>query len=636
MSKSPPSTTNSWTLFDGSSDSDAELFECLDLSSASDKEDYDDDETSDTNSELDPALFECLLDEDIAFAEAVLTPLPVTTVQSSKEDEDEEKKEAASDPLAMRIRAAMAEQMASEGVDGILYESHQVDAWSAAAASGETTVGANAMPVVVSPFEVPFVERSSSALDGERLRARLSSIGYGFITDIVSPHIVMAGGSLQQLADHEHNPDADHVRSLIKDVDLFPVDLTREELLRELARIGELLRNGVWKRCKVIYVFRTRNCITFRCRELTDGSMPQQPIIQVILRQHASLAHVLYGFDLGSCMIGWDGGDRVRFTPLGKLAREQRLNVVTFRAMRTSFHSRACKYHERGFSIALPSLCLKKILVAAAVAQTMKRACVPCLGFGKERLCLTGIVEGTTRIDVTSGRITSTIANKSVIEFLSPHVQRAKSVESKPESKEDQEDDDEDDEDDFVKDDEANEHPIHLQREPPSGKLFDYNSPSNMLRHNLSFLKRTLRRPDFDYRNGLAGMALYETGMDFTAVARYFDGLSVLLSRVCSPEHVDLVAVRRMLGRREGDALVRRMLGSASINRTDAARRYWHKIARQTMAGLVHTLGTTTERGKRYSSLPFAYEAVELDTSPMTDEAVATLDASWYHGWQRK
>jgi hypothetical protein len=86
---------------------------------------------------------------------------------------------------------------------------------------------------------------------------------------------------------------------------MFAVGLSREGLLEELARIGETLRCGVWKACKRIYVFRTRNCITFRCENSTNNvaSTFKQPIIQVILRNHSSLAHVLNGFDLvgGTC-----------------------------------------------------------------------------------------------------------------------------------------------------------------------------------------------------------------------------------------------------------------------------------------------------------------------------------------------
>ena len=83
----------------------------------------------------------------------------------------------------------------------------------------------------------------------------------------------------------------------IKDVDLFPVGLSREHLLQELARIGRVLHRVWHQQHKAIHVFRTRNCITFRCQQPATDAF-QWPIIQVILRNHASLAHVLYGFDL--------------------------------------------------------------------------------------------------------------------------------------------------------------------------------------------------------------------------------------------------------------------------------------------------------------------------------------------------
>jgi hypothetical protein len=185
---------------------------------------------------------------------------------------------------------------ANESAQGILHESREVQPWRGIEATLEA--GTDPMPLIVSTYAAPHVDRAQTAIDGPRLRARLTSIGYGFLTTLVSPHIVMAGGSLQQLTDHEHNPNAAQVRSLIKDVDMFAVGLTREALLAELTRIGETLRLGVWKTCKRIYVFRTRNCITFRCDGMGDAAAFQQPIIQVILRNHETMAHILYGFDL--------------------------------------------------------------------------------------------------------------------------------------------------------------------------------------------------------------------------------------------------------------------------------------------------------------------------------------------------
>jgi hypothetical protein len=100
----------------------------------------------------------------------------------------------------------------NESTQGMLYKSHEVLPWK----SDNSIAGAHPMPVIVSTNVVPHVERHHTAIDGARLRARLESIGYGFLASLVSPHIIMAGGSLQQLADHEHNPDAAQVRSFIQ------------------------------------------------------------------------------------------------------------------------------------------------------------------------------------------------------------------------------------------------------------------------------------------------------------------------------------------------------------------------------------------------------------------------------------
>lgn len=426
--------------------------------------------------------------------------------------------------------------------------------------------------------------------------------------------------------------------------------LTYECLLKELVRIGEILRTRAWKNYKFIRVFRTRNCITFRCDGYTGGDEEevQQPIIQVILRQHESIQHVLYGFDLGSCMMGWDGSDELVFTPLGKLAREYRLNVMAFHAMRisTNVYSRACKYHERGFSLALPKLNTHKLIHLQEEEEeedTDKMVqCTPCLGFGRERLCIL-VDKSITKIDEHTGRITTVKKNTSALQYISPHLYRArvkdmqKQKQEQEEQEEEKEGDEEheDDDDEEYNNDEANSM-CHLRNDPPSGKLFDYTSVDHMKRHNLCFLQRTLRRSTFAYRNGLVGMALYDKDMDFTQVANYFEGLDVLLSRVCSPEHIDLIAVRRMLGRKEGNTLCQRIMASATVNRTKQSHLYWRKIIRHTITTLVHTLSTSTPRGQQYSSLPFEYNSVELDTTPITRHAVKRLDSLWYHGWQQE
>jgi hypothetical protein len=119
--------------------------------------------------------------------------------------------------LATYVRAAVDEQEASEGPDGRLYKSYQVSVPVDPTLLPVDVHTSPPMPLLVSAFDTPHMDRVRTAIDGPRLRALLKFIGYDFLsTSIVSPNLLMAGGSMQQLADHEHNPNPAQLRTLIQ------------------------------------------------------------------------------------------------------------------------------------------------------------------------------------------------------------------------------------------------------------------------------------------------------------------------------------------------------------------------------------------------------------------------------------
>jgi hypothetical protein len=101
-------------------------------------------------------------------------------------------------------------------------------------------------------------------------------------------------------------------------------------------------------------VHRTKGCITF-----TGGwdeiDRPLHLPIQVILRKYATIADVLYDFDLGSSAMAWDG-KRVHMSSLGLIAANCGANVLDLSIRRSSYERRLSRYFERGFDIVLPAL----------------------------------------------------------------------------------------------------------------------------------------------------------------------------------------------------------------------------------------------------------------------------------------
>lgn len=82
--------------------------------------------------------------------------------------------------------------------------------------------------------------------------------------------------------------------------------------------------------------------------------------IQIIFRLYTSASEILHGFDLGSCAIGYDGGN-VFLTELGKFAFEYGCNIIDTTRRSTSYEKRLVKYFERKFNIIMPNLDVSKM-----------------------------------------------------------------------------------------------------------------------------------------------------------------------------------------------------------------------------------------------------------------------------------
>ncbi len=96
---------------------------------------------------------------------------------------------------------------------------------------------------------------------------------------------------------------------------------------------------------------RSKNCISIRFNNME---------VQIILRLYKNISEILYGFDLGSSAVGYDGKD-VYFTELGKFAYELFANIVDPSRRSTTYELRLNKYFNRGFHIILPNMNIKEL-----------------------------------------------------------------------------------------------------------------------------------------------------------------------------------------------------------------------------------------------------------------------------------
>lgn len=75
--------------------------------------------------------------------------------------------------------------------------------------------------------------------------------------------------------------------------------------------------------------------------------------IQVISRLYKTKQEILYGFDLGSCAVGFDG-KLVEFSIAGKFAQEYNLNILDTTRFSLNHGARLKKYFDRGYGIIFP------------------------------------------------------------------------------------------------------------------------------------------------------------------------------------------------------------------------------------------------------------------------------------------
>lgn len=130
------------------------------------------------------------------------------------------------------------------------------------------------------------------------------------------------------------------------DIDLFLVTRNPDEAYRTIIAIDRKLRAALPK--VQIDIMRTDQSVTFIL------PWPYRNI-QVINRLYFSMEHVLLGFDIDACCVGYDGKNVVAL-PRAIRAIQTRTNLVDPSRQSTTYETRLTKYAKRNFAIAVPGL----------------------------------------------------------------------------------------------------------------------------------------------------------------------------------------------------------------------------------------------------------------------------------------
>lgn len=188
-----------------------------------------------------------------------------------------------------------------------------------------------------------------------------------YLSQLQMDHVVIAGGSVCGILLKQ---------DLDVDVDLFVYGLSYEEadakvedMLKQLYKSYELsvikkkeekdkVELNQEQSDQLIFEkatfknIRNKNSITVI---FEDGMK-----VQIILRLYSTISEILHGFDLGSSAVGFDNG-KVYFTTLSKHSYEYLVNIVDPSRRSTTYELRLIKYYQRGFSIVMPDLDIKRL-----------------------------------------------------------------------------------------------------------------------------------------------------------------------------------------------------------------------------------------------------------------------------------
>jgi len=211
---------------------------------------------------------------------------------------------------------------------------------------------------------------------------------YGaYLSNFDYSNLLIAGGSISAIIT---NKEYDN------DLDIFVYGLTKNQANEKLRKVinsiaesykqslvssyksqnlSEIEQHNKFATEAKIVNIRNKNCVTMKLGKT----------IQIIFRLYKSIDEILYGFDLGSCAVGYDGKN-LYFTEHAKESYEYFINKVDPSRRSTTYERRLLKYQNRGFLIVLPDLDMEKLNIDYLKYKRNEIAELPYLVFSYNQI----------------------------------------------------------------------------------------------------------------------------------------------------------------------------------------------------------------------------------------------------------
>lgn len=169
--------------------------------------------------------------------------------------------------------------------------------------------------------------------------------------NISMDNIIFAGGSVCSILTGEK----------MNDIDIFIYGLSEQEANNRIdqliAELYDILKKSLSakkyqheRNVKFTYIKNT-NCVTIILNDF---------VFQIILRIYSSKSEILYGFDIGSSAVGFDGKE-VYYTHLSKFSYEYSCNIIDYTRRSITYEHRLVKYFNRGFEIIMPNMNIRTL-----------------------------------------------------------------------------------------------------------------------------------------------------------------------------------------------------------------------------------------------------------------------------------
>lgn len=168
---------------------------------------------------------------------------------------------------------------------------------------------------------------------------------FPFLYELDFNNILLAGGSIYSIL----------YGLPVADLDLFIYGLDLESAKKRVTETVQYLCDWANDKDYPYYVVKTSGLV----RVIAHPSNPfgagegECIEVQLIPRLYGNIGEILYGFDLGSSAVGYDG-KQLYFSLLGRYAFINSANIIDVQRCSRTYATRLLKYGKRGFSVIAP------------------------------------------------------------------------------------------------------------------------------------------------------------------------------------------------------------------------------------------------------------------------------------------